>query len=94
MTTCEAALTWLNEQPTDWRERRAPRWWRASITEAYVLNRGRIHGDTLRAKIKQHVLSESAVPEFLISLLLNIVIRIIVNRLEDWWNNRKELGHA
>jgi hypothetical protein len=91
MTTHDAAMAWMAEQPLSFRVRRLPRHFRSKVAEGFVLYRGRYSGTLLHEKVLNFVESEPAsIPLWLIGPLLDIAVRLVIALLERWWKKHND----
>lgn len=93
MSNYNAIQSWLETHRWPLRARILPRNFRDSVVEAYDLNRSRYSDKALQRRVRDHVTEYNAVP-FWLYPILEVVIRLMIAWLENWWNNREIVGHA
>ena len=68
------------------------------VAESFVKHRNDTSGDELAGKIRADLEEANAIPQWMISILVNVAIKALIALLEKWWNKPKDtwgfVGHA
>ena len=95
MTNGESARDFLKGERLPKLAKLAGHTFRWHVAESFAKHRGRLHGEKLREQIHADLQAESAIPPWMIAILVDLAIKAIMAILERWWHRPSETwGHA